>query len=239
MSETAAPLETDLDRRSTLTVPFTAPDWLTVRDLSTDVSGALERVARGVVLDVGCGEKPYRACASTATKWIGLDVDSNSQADLHGTAESIPLPPESVDTILCTQVLEHVPHPWLAVGEFQRVLRPGGVLILTVPQYWPLHEEPHDFFRFTTHGLERLLGDAGLQIEEMRGQGPGATVVAQAINNAIFAFGENTGWGHSLPVRMFKRALYTGSNAFGLLFLLAFKSNRDVLNHFVIARKPG
>ena len=66
-----------------------------------------------------------------------IHVASNPAADIHGTADDIPLEDDSVDTILCTQVLEHVKRPWIAISEMHRVLRTDGALILTVPNTGP------------------------------------------------------------------------------------------------------
>jgi SAM-dependent methyltransferase len=68
---------------------------------------------------------------------------------------------ERFDIVFCTQVIEHVPDPGALVEETFRVLRPGGFLVLTGPFWWPLHEEPHDYHRFTRYGFSHLLARAG------------------------------------------------------------------------------
>ena len=71
---------------------------------------------------------------------------------------SLPFDAGSFDTVLCTEVLEHVAEPFRAVNEIARVLRPAGHVILTVPLYFPLHEEAGmNFFRYTPYGLRHLL----------------------------------------------------------------------------------
>jgi SAM-dependent methyltransferase len=74
----------------------------------------------------------------------------------------IPLPDASFDTILFSDVLEHLYRPREAVAEIARLLRPGGKLLLNVPFFYWLHEAPHDYFRYTCFALERLASDAGL-----------------------------------------------------------------------------
>jgi len=61
------------------------------------------------------------------------------------------------DAILCISVLEHVPAFWEAFERLHRALRPGGLLVLSVPMAFPYHDEPDDFWRFTEHGLRRGL----------------------------------------------------------------------------------
>ena len=73
----------------------------------------------------------------------------------------IPVPDESVDGIICHQVLEHVTDPARVVGELYRVLRPGGRLLLSTPFLHPIHEDGpvKDYFRYTERGLRELLKD--------------------------------------------------------------------------------
>lgn len=83
----------------------------------------------------------------------------------------LPLQDQSVDIVFATQVIEHVTDPHRMVRECKRILRPDGYLILSGPFYWPLHEEPHDFFRFTKYGFEHLLKDAGFLEWQIREDG--------------------------------------------------------------------
>jgi SAM-dependent methyltransferase len=124
---------------------------------------ALERVRSESpkVLDIGCGHKPYRDLFAKAQHW-GMDhgiVDTSP--DLVGDALRLPISDQSLDIVFATQVIEHVTNPHVLVHECRRVLRPNGFLILSGPFFWPLHEEPYDFFRFTKYGFEQLLRDAG------------------------------------------------------------------------------
>jgi len=119
----------------------------------------------GVLLDVGSGDgRRYDGAAPKVMKRIRLEIDRKFEPDLVGSAEAIPLPDSSVDSVLCTQVLEHVPHPWKALSEMHRVLRPGGLALVTVPQLNELHEEPHDYFRYTSFGLRKLCEEAGFEV---------------------------------------------------------------------------
>jgi len=87
----------------------------------------------------------------------------DTSPDFVGDALRLPIRDRSVDIVFATQVIEHVTNPHIMVKECKRVLRPNGCLILSGPFFWPLHEEPYDFFRFTKYGFEQLLKDAGFR----------------------------------------------------------------------------
>lgn len=123
---------------------------------------------RGVVVDLGCGMKPYASwLGSGAAKWIGLDlpasVSGRPRADAFATAYAAPLRDGVADCVISTQVIEHVPRPWDVFAEAHRLLKPGGTLLVSAPQAQWLHEEPHDYFRYTKYGLMALARAAGLE----------------------------------------------------------------------------
>lgn len=118
----------------------------------------------GVVLDAGSGDGERYKKFFKFDKYIKLDIGPNSGADILGSVENIPLESNSVDSIISTQVLEHVKNPPKAIKEFYRVLKSGGYCLVTVPQMNELHEEPNDYFRFTKYGLEEIFSNAGFKI---------------------------------------------------------------------------
>lgn len=126
---------------------------------------------RGRLLDLGCGDRRYQEVFGSHTaSWIGLDWPASGDprgghADVHGNVLQLPFATGTFDTVLCTQVLEHVPDPLQLFREAHRVLRPEGSLLLTAPQYNVLHEEPRDFFRFTCYGLRHLAETSGFRIQ--------------------------------------------------------------------------
>ena len=94
----------------------------------------------------------------------GSETRPGSLPDAWGSGLQLPFRDETGDTVVCLQVLEHVPQPARLLAEIKRVLRPGGVLLLTAPHIWGVHEEPHDYFRFTPHGLRHLAQTVGLRV---------------------------------------------------------------------------
>ncbi len=127
----------------------------------------------GRLLDLGCGDSRYQAyLRHRVDLWLGMDRPvpghpAAQQVSLQGDALALPLAPESFDTVLCTQVLEHVPEPLDLLREAWRVLKPGGRLLLTAPQYNALHGEPQDYFRYTRYGLEHLARKADFTVESI------------------------------------------------------------------------
>lgn len=119
---------------------------------------------QGMVLDAGSGGADRYKSFFKYDKYITLDINSELKPDLSGSVENIPMEKLSVDSVLSTQVLEHVKNPQKAVEEFYRVLKSGGYCLVTVPQLSELHEEPHDYFRFTKFGLEEMFKNAGFKI---------------------------------------------------------------------------
>jgi len=143
--------------------------------LTKDIEEALKIHAKGRLLDIGCGNKPYAIFLNETIEHVGCDIAQSSEmkVDLICPATAILSENNSFDTILCTQVLEHVEDTDKILSECYRVLKPGGKIILTCPMYWPLHEEPFDFFRFTKYGLKCVFEKAGfvnLTIKENGGK---------------------------------------------------------------------
>lgn len=122
------------------------------------------------VLDFGCAQRPYERLMPTGIQYVGADLPGNPRADLSLTAEGlVPLPGATVDAVLSTQVLEHVTEPSTYLNECARVLRPGGSLILSTHGIMYYHQDPEDYWRWTSVGLARAVEAAGLRVVEQRG----------------------------------------------------------------------
>lgn len=145
---------------------------------------------RGVLLDVGCGQMPYRdhilARNPNIKRYIGLDFATGKyaerrQPDLTWDGLAIPLADASVDCAMATEVLEHCPDPLPVLKEIRRVLAPGGSLFFTTPFLWPIHDAPHDHYRYTPYALERLLAEAGFCDVHIKALGGWNASLAQMI----------------------------------------------------------
>lgn len=146
---------------------FAARQWIDLQ-LLTCIRFLRPRMyqMRGKVLDVGCGEMPFRAYLSPKVQYQGLDVAEavsfgmRDHPDIvHFDGVNIPFPDQSWDGIICTEVLEHTVDPEALIAEMYRVLRPGGTILITVPFAARVHHAPHDYQRFTRFRLARMLSD--------------------------------------------------------------------------------
>ncbi len=143
----------------------------------------------GTLLDVGCGQMPYKPLliepVGYVTTYIGLDFAGNAihknKPDICWHDGRIPLADNSVDSAICTEVLEHCPDPSSVLKEIFRVLRPGGVLFLSVPFLWPLHEVPNDHYRYTPFALKRHLDSAGFSKVQLKATGGWNACLAQML----------------------------------------------------------
>lgn len=113
-----------------------------------------------VLLDIGGRGKPYAEFfRDRVLRHFVVDIEAGKSVDLVGDARVLPVADSSVDVILCTQVIEHIPEPVPVLQEIWRVLRPGGTLILSVPAIFPQHGSPGDYWRYMPQGLAWLLRD--------------------------------------------------------------------------------
>lgn len=135
----------------------------------------IQRAARStkegwMVFDAGAGEGYYKRLFKNGT-YHATDLCKLEKAygRIHFISDlkSIPVRNEAYDLILCTQVLEHLPQPDQVLGELFRVLKPSGQLWFSAPFFFPEHEVPYDFFRYTRYGLTHLLETQGFEVREI------------------------------------------------------------------------
>lgn len=169
-------------------VTWRSRDFLHYAPFFKSLRRAIAQHGRGDVLDIGCGNKPYAALfSSEVASYIGVDIEQShlQKVDIICPATAIPLPDSSFDTILCTQTIEHVYDHRQLLAEAFRLVRPGGHLILSGPFYWPLHEEPYDFFRFTRYGFEQLLRSTGFSVQSIEENGGSWALAGQALIHSL------------------------------------------------------
>lgn len=118
------------------------------------------------LLDLGCGNKPYKSLFSGATQYTGLDIVAGPEVDVVGNAWELPFPDNSFDVIISTQVLEHTEKVEQTVSEIQRVVKPGGKIFISAPFAFQEHGMPYDYWRFTQSGLRSVFKN--FTIEEIK-----------------------------------------------------------------------
>lgn len=119
----------------------------------------------GLSLEIGGGSGNFQGFAANV---VSTDVQPADWLDAVCDAHALPFAAGSFDNVVMFDVLHHLERPPLFFAEAARVLRPGGHGIYTVPLFWPLHEEPRDFYRYTRHGLRHRFEAAGLEVVEIR-----------------------------------------------------------------------
>lgn len=199
------------------------------------------RYAKGELLDVGCGEKPYyKLFKPYIDKYVGFDFGQTAgkrikHADVIGDALNLPFCNNSFDTVLSTEVLEHVPTPSKMLSEIFRVLKPGGNLILTTPFFWPLHEEPYDYFRYTSHGLTHLAKENGFKVLKLEKTAGFFATCGQILSYGLFS---QFGIKRKFIIKFLLVLLcFSIQKIFNLLDLLN-KKRGGALGHILIASKP-
>ncbi|WP_395051077.1 class I SAM-dependent methyltransferase [Flavobacterium sp.] len=163
-------------------------EYLVYLSFHKDLYTAIQQYAKGKLLDIGCGNKPYEIWSGgKVSEYVGCDIVQSSlnKVDVLCEANNIPLESMSFDTVLSTQVIEHVEDHQGLVNEAFRLLKPNGYFILSGPMYWNLHEEPYDFFRFTKHGFKYILEKAGFEVSEIVSNGGAWATLGQVINHTF------------------------------------------------------
>ena len=149
------------------------------RTLITKQLARYARYITGDVLDIGGGEQNRYKKLFQYQTFTALDIRSGPKVDIVASADNIPLPDGSKDSVLSTQMLEHVKYPEKCVQEMYRVLRKGGHALITAPQWNELHSEPHDYWRYTKYGLIELFERNGFKLVEYEQRGGFFSVLGQ------------------------------------------------------------
>lgn len=211
-----------------------SPCWYFARKDLFDSIVKNKHFITGKILDVGCGSKPYKEMFET-TEYIGLEYDceqsrKNPKADFFYDGKHFPFENNSFDSVLSTQVLEHVPNPHEVLAEIVRVLNPGGYLMLSVPFAQEEHESPYDFYRFSPYAIQDMFNKAGLEIIEYKRLTCGVKAVISIITFYIYRVAR---W-------KIANLLSTFFNALGIVLYKIFKKEGNIyINNFIIAQKKG
>ncbi|PHS20750.1 MAG: SAM-dependent methyltransferase [Robiginitomaculum sp.] len=161
-------------------------NWL-VYDLNDQFLSKYSHLYQGVLYDLGCGESPYQDfLLQFAQQYIGVDwAGSNhvtKETVLANLNEPLLLDSAVADCVISLSVLEHLYQPQGMLNEAYRLLKPNAAMILQVPWQWQLHEQPHDYFRYTPYALKQMFVKAGFTEVTIECQGGFFTMLFLKIN---------------------------------------------------------
>ncbi|MBO6526353.1 class I SAM-dependent methyltransferase [Erythrobacter sp.] len=216
------------------------PFFIIRRGLASGVAEISSAMKGGVLLDFGCGRKPYEDFFDV-DKYIGLDHEDTghdhrtSKVDVYYDGRKIPFPDETFDHVFSSETLEHVFNLDEVMSEISRVLKTGGRFAFTCPFVWDEHEVPYDYARYTSFAVESILDTHNFKIEKLVKSSNYVETIAQMTSAYIFQ--------HVLPERRLVR--YALSPVFcapinivgKILGKILPRANTFYLNNIVVARK--
>ena len=222
---------------------------------SAALFAALERHARGEVLDVGgwdfflsVRDNPRISFTSWTSLEEGerlLETEDARYRAVTGDGEKMAFPDASFDTVLNIQVLEHTFDPLAMVREISRVLRPGGAAIFLIPQTSVLHHPPKHYYNFTRFWISKAADAAGLQIVALTPLGGRWSSTASHMVHFFFAAFRATGYstvedrrGPLFYLLLPLMCLYAAVSVPICLLLSLGDLTEEANNHLVVARKP-
>ncbi|MEA3426507.1 MAG: methyltransferase domain-containing protein [Bacteroidota bacterium] len=205
------------------------------------------RELNGRLMDFGCGSKPYQSLFTNVTEYIGLDYAGEGHSheqesiDVYYDGKTIPFENETFDSVLSSEVFEHLFALQQLLPEIARVTKKGGKFLITCPFVWEEHEIPVDYARYTRFALQDMLEKNGFEIEVIDKNGHFLSALHQ-----LFVLYIHDHWLHKVwffsKLSLFRKlirhiAVPFLNGAFRLLEPILPKSDKLYLNTIVLARK--
>lgn len=195
------------------------PQWLTDR-FHRRSRRLLRELHKNLVLDIGSGNSRNSSYLDSSNTVVTLDYPTTNRRyqvrpDVFGDATCLPVADGSFDAVFLFEVLEHIASFEEAIRETRRSLRARGKLFISVPFLYPIHDAPHDFHRFTVHGISKALETGGFHIARVAQHGNSLLVPIQLFNLALLE-GCRSAW---------QRGAFLGVAAFLLAYPICLLNN--------------
>ena len=191
----------------------------------------------GTCMDFGCGTQPYKGLLHV-DEYIGVEIETDDKREgiIYYDGHRLPFADERFDSIISSEVFEHIDNVEEILAELYRVLKDGGVMLLTVPFVYPKHCWPFDYKRYTTQGLKSLVANAGFECTECIASSSYWECIAQL---------KNVYWEEEVQTKtvggfLAKRLLTVFNNLNGVLADKALPySDKLYLDNVIIVKKSG
>ena len=210
-------------------------DYLFLRTLTKELKRALAGVndEHLSILDVGSTNGPYLSLLTGKyRRYLTIDIETPKvKPGILGEAQYLPIASGSVDVCLCTQVLEHVENPSKVVSELARVLKEGGILLLSTHGVFHYHPYPHDYWRWTPEGLDKIIRQYFADVT-IKPNGGTMLLLFHIIGRGIFFIADR-----SLFIRVLQYTLYPAINILGLIADKLVKDHSLSMNYLAVAIK--
>jgi len=227
---------------------YVSPYFISKYYIRRDILRILDKYSfEGSLLDIGCGEKPYKKFFKKIKTYIGIDFPTYSKnKDYRGESPDLFFGKDylknfklsqknnSYDSIVAFQVLEHHKKPNILVQEMFRIVKPGGYILITVPFLGGIHEAPKDFQRFTKYGLLELLKPYG-RVLELKEEGSLLSTISMLLNENLNSFASKNKLRYILSVIIYPIFLMFQYSA--IIFDIFIKSNMICFNYIILCKK--
>lgn len=174
-------------RASTNTSNLKVGSRLVVECIAKFYDAAIPEYASGRLIDLGCGKAPLffkykqHVASVTCVDW-GNTVHKNDHLDMEcDLTQRLPFDDATFETIILSDVLEHIPEPALLWEEMSRILSPGGRILMNVPYFYPLHEIPYDYYRYSCYALRRFAENHGFEVLQLQATGGSPEILADIV----------------------------------------------------------
>jgi SAM-dependent methyltransferase len=227
---------------------YISPYFVIKSPLLRDIKKANYKFSfNGNILDIGCGEKPYKKLFNF-TSYLGIDFKSFSKNnDYKGEKPDnyfsddylenliLPFNDSEFDNVLAFQVLEHHKNPEIFFKEINRVLKKNGLLMLSFPFIEGIHEEPNDFQRFSKYGIERILKDNNFELLEIYSQGKFFSVIFFLFSEYLNILASKNKFYYYF-ISILYLSIFLPLQYFSMFLDLFIKTDAFVINYLVVAR---